>query len=284
VGRSSKRPPKLEPRAQAPPVASPPPTLEALVEQAKLAGSGVPTPGPTEFRRTVERLVAGDRRALGEIAPVRGLDQAGAWKAVAETYGAAPDLVAIDAARTIAATRAARARVCDVAENGGRIAIATAVPASLVTLHLAVARLASAHGGEVVDLVDFGPIRADGRTPRWLRWVGGVAVVSDGDALCATHDGEVAREWMFAIPRPALVIADGPFAEVAWESGVEVVAFAGLDRLGLAVAVGAGSSGAGMVVPMRTDRPARSYRVLEELIAGPAGDRGPGRSDAEAGL
>jgi hypothetical protein len=283
MSRSQKRPPKLEPRVQSAPVSAPP-TLEALVERAKIAGPAAPGPGPTEFRRTVERLVAGDGRALGEMAPMAGLVAADAWKAIGETFGASADLVMIDPQRTVAAMRAARERVCDVAATGARIAIATSAPASLVTLHLAFARLAQDHGGEVVDLADFGPIRADGRNPRWLRWLGGVAMVSDGDALCATRDGEVAREWMFAMPRPALVVADGPFAEVAWESGVDVVAFAGLDRLGLAVAAATARRETGIVVPMRTDRAARAYRVLEELVAGDGADPTPGSPDRETGL
>ena len=283
MSRSRKRPPKLEPRARSTAVSAPP-TLEALLERSKIAGPGAPGPGTNEFRRTVERLIAGDGRALGEIAPMPGLVAADAWKAIAETFGASPDLVMIDPQRTIGATRAARRRVCDVAATGARIAIATSAPASLVTLHLAFARLAVEHGGEIVDLADFGPIRADGRNPRWLRWVGGVAVVSDGDALCATRDGEVAREWMFAMPRPALVIADGPFAEVAWESGVEVVAFAGLDRLGLAVATATARRETGVVVPMCTDRAARAYRALEELVAGGGTDPKPRAPDRETGL
>jgi hypothetical protein len=281
VSRAQKRPPKLEPRAHEAP-AAPPATLEELLERAKIAGPGGSGPGPTELRRTLERLVRGDRRTLGEIAPIDGLMVDGAWKAVDETFGATADAAVIDAARTLAAIRAARAHVGKVAATGARIAIATSAPASLLTLHLAFARLAQSHGGEVVDLVDFGPIRADGRAGRRLRWFGGVAVVSDGDGLCATRDGEAAREWLFAMPRPALVIADGPFAEVAWESGIDVVAFAGLDRLGLAVA--AARRGAGIVVPMRTDLPARSYRILEEIVAGD--DAGPPArgSGSEAGL
>ncbi len=65
--------------------------------------------------------------------------------------------------------------------------------------------------------------------------------------------------------RPALVVADGPFAEVAWEHGIEVVALAGLDRPALAVA--ARRDGRALIVPMRTDRPARAYSPIEELIA-----------------
>ena len=215
------RPPKLEPRAAPASQAAPPPTLEALLEQAKIAGAGS-GPGSTELRHTVERLVAGDRRALGELEPMAGLTHIHAWEALTGAFGATADAPVIDPSRTIAATHCAVARVLEVAARGEQIAIATATahPASLLMLHLAFARLAGATGAEVVDLPDFGPIRADGRTQRWLRWIGGVAVISDGRALCDTQDGEVAREWMFAIPRPALVIADGPFAEVAWEGGV----------------------------------------------------------------
>ena len=266
------RPPKLESRA-ATSQPAPPPTPEALIEQSKIAGAGASGPGSTELRRTVERLVAGDRRALGELEPMTGLTLIDAWAALTGAFGATADAPVIDPSRTIAATRCARERVLAVSARGGQIAIATARPASLLMLQLAFGRLAGAAGGEVVDLADFGPIRADGRTPRWLRWVGGVAVVTDGRSLCDTQDGEVAREWMFAIPRPALVIADGPFAEVAWESGAEVVAFAGLDRPGLALAAAIG--GRCSLVPMRTDRPARGYRVLEELIALPGADFAP---------
>nr|MDP9334107.1 phosphatase [Actinomycetota bacterium] len=208
------RPPKLVPHAEASRPA-PPLTLEALIERSKVAGAGGSGPGSTELRRTVERMVAGDRRALGELDPMMGLTLIDAWTAVTGAFGATADAPVIDASRTIAATRSAVARVLEAAARGARVAIATASPASLATLHLSFARLARANGAEVVDLPDFGPIRADGRTPRWLRWVGGVAVVSDGQSLCDTRDGEAAREWMFAIPRPSLVIADGPYAEVA---------------------------------------------------------------------
>ncbi len=196
----------------------------------------------------------GDRRALGELAPIDGLMVDGAWKAVDETFGATADLVVIDAARTIAAIRAAAG---PRAEGGGdgrarsrsppraRLRCSRCISRSRGSRrHTAARSSISPTSGRSA------PTAAPGAA---LRWVSGVAVVSDGDGLCATRDGEAAREWLFAMPRPALVIADGPFAEVAWESGIEVVAFAGLDRLGLAVAAARG--GAGIVVPMRTDLP-----------------------------
>jgi hypothetical protein len=263
VSRPKNRPPRLEPAVEVAHDAAPP-TPEARLEHAKVAGTGGSGPGPTELRRLLERMALNDRRSLGELAPLRGLSADDAWAAVSETYGATRGVATIDAARTLDATRRAATRIVEVAATGARIALATARPASLLTVQMAWARLAAAAGADVIDLPDFGPIRADGRTPRWLRWIGAVAVVSDGRALCDTADGEAAREWIFAVPRPALVVADGPFAEVAWEAGVEVVALAGLDRPALAVA--SAREGRGLVVPLRTDRPARGYAPIEELI------------------
>ena len=280
MSRAKNRPPRLEPHVAVSHPA-PPPTPEELSERAKIAGPAASGPGPTELRRTVERLALGDRRALGEIAAMAGLTSAEAWAAVTRIYGATTDAARIDPSHTVAAARVAAARVREFAASGGvRVAIATSRPASLLTLHLSFAALARRHGADVVDLADFGPIRADGRTPRWLRWVGGVAVVSDGDSLCDARDGEAAREWLFAIPRPSLVVADGPFAEVALERGIEVIALAGLDRPGVAVAAARG--GRGTVVPLHTDRPTRAYKVIEDLIAGSDSEAGPGPPTAGA--
>ncbi len=255
MSRARNRPPKLEPHIgevhRAPPA-----TPEQLLERAKVAGGSGP-PGPTELRRFVERIVACDRHALGELQPIPALTMHDAWAAFTEVFGATPEHPAIDPARTLAAVRRAALRVRAVGAAGGRIAVATAAPASLLPLHLALVRVARAAGGDVADLADVGPIRADGRASRFLRWFDGVAAVTDGHALCATRDGEAAREWIFVLPRPALVISDGPFAEVAWEAGVEVVAFAGLDRGGLAIAAARGQRCT--LVPLRTDRAPRAY-------------------------
>jgi hypothetical protein len=262
--RSRNRPPKLEPRAAQPTIA-PVPTREELVERAKLAGrAGGPEPGPTELRRLVDHMARGDRRVLGELAPIPGLTALDGWAAITSVFGATPDAPRIDPGCTILGAERAAARVCAVAAGGVRIALATSHPASLLPLHQTFATLARRAGGDVIDLADAGPMRADGRTQRWLRWVDGVATVTDGSALVGTNDGEVAREWLFVVPRPSLVIADGPFAEVAWEAGIEVVVLAGLDRPGLAIA--AARQERCTAVPLRTDRPPRNYAVVRSLL------------------
>jgi hypothetical protein len=262
--RSRNRPPKLEPRVAQPTIA-PVPTREELVERAKLAGrAGGPEPGPTELRRLVDHLARGDRQVLGELAPIPGLTALDGWAAITAVFGATPDAPRIDPGCTILGAERAAARVRSVAAGGVRIALATARPASLLPLHHAFATIARRAGGDVIDLADAGPMRADGRAQRWLRWVDGVATVTDGAALLATVDGEVAREWLFVVPRPSLVIADGPFAEVAWEAGIEVVVLAGLDRPGLAIA--AAREARCTAVPLRTDRPPRNYGIVRSLL------------------
>ena len=66
------------------------------------------------------------------------------------------------------------------------------------------------------------------------------------------------------MPRPALVVADGPFADVAWEAGIDVIALAGLDRPALAVA--ANRDGRGRRRPAADGPTGRGpTRVIEDL-------------------
>jgi hypothetical protein len=115
----------------------------------------------------------------------------------------------------------------------------------------------------VTEQEDAGPIRVEGRASRWLRWLDGVAVVTDGRAVCAA-DGEAAKELVFVLERPALVVADGPFVEAAWEAGIEVIALAGLDQFGLALR--AHRHDRATLLPVRTDRPPGAYRPLVDLV------------------
>ena len=92
--------------------------------------------------------------------------------------------------------------------------------------------------------------------------------MTDGQSLCETRGPEAAAEWLFLVPRPALVIADGPYADAALDAGVEVIALAGLDHCSLAVARQRGRSC--LVVPMWTDRPPGAYRPLLETALGAA--------------
>ena len=251
MSKSRNRPPHLEPSIGNQQVA-PPPTLAEVLERSHVAGRAV-APGPSELRRLVERA-AGDH---GQ--PVLLSD---AWTAVEEVYGATAAEPHIDPEMTIAAARRAVARIIAVAGSGAHISLATSRPASLITFYLALARLARISGGDVADDADSPPLRADGRAARGIRWVDGVAVVTDGLSLCSTRGPEAPQEWLFLVPRPALVVDDGPFADVALDAGIEVIAPAGLDHCALAVARRRDRSC--LVIPMWTDRAPGAYRPLLE--------------------
>jgi Phosphatase len=230
-------------------------------------------PGPSEVRRMVERA------ATEHAQPVL-LDEA--WAEVEEVFGATSADPHIDTALTIAAAHRATARLIEVASSGAHISLATSRPASLITFYLALARLARISGGDVADDDDSPPLRADGRAERRIRWVDGVAVVTDGQALCSTRGPEAPQEWLFLVPRPALVVADGPFADVALDAGIEVIAPAGLDHCSLAVA--RRRERAAFVIPMWTDRAPGAYRPLLEsaLNAAAIPDVSPVPSDGVA--
>jgi Phosphatase len=206
-----------------------------------------------------------------------GGDASETWTAVKAVFGADPDTAVIDPEHTVRAAKVASARIGAVARNGARIAFATSQPASLLGVHATVARLARAAGGEIDDADDTGPLRIDGRTGRSLRWIDGIATVTDGSNLLATTGTDAAEEWMFLIGRPALVVADGPFAAAAVADGVEVIAFAGLDRIDLAVP--ATSTAGCLVVPLHCGRPPRAYaplvRLLEHGFEANAGGKAP---------
>jgi len=257
VSKSKNRPPHLETRV-GPQYIVPPPSLEEVLQRSHVSGASSALTA-SELRRAVERA-AGDR--------VHGAPLDDAWASVGRVFGATVADPEIDPALTITAARQAVARISEVANANARIALATSLPASLLTFHLALARFARISGADVADGDDAGPMRVDGRADRYLRWVDGVAVVTDGQSLCSVRGLEAAQEWLFMIPRPALVIADGPYAEVAVDAGVETIAFAGLDHCSLAV--GPTKNRRCTVVPMWTDRAPAAYRpLLERALATP---------------
>jgi hypothetical protein len=217
------------------------------------------------MRRVVDgdpaTLLGLDRFAHAELDEVRA--------AARDTWGWDPDdaTVVTDPDRTLAALRAARRRVLDVARRRGRILLATGRPASLLPAHQAFARLARSAGAHVLEADEAGPIRAAGRAGMRLWWIGGVAAVTDGSALLPDRGTEAVEELLFAVPHPDLVVADRGFAGGALRAGVEVVALADLDAIALGLAARRGLPAT--VVPIHERRPAAAYAALEPILAAP---------------
>jgi len=103
-----------------------------------------------------------------------------------------------------------------------------------------------------------------GPSGRRVRWVDKVAVLTDGAALLADDSVDAAHEWLFTLARPELVVCDRTYAGVAVASGLEVVAFADLDAVALAVAAWQGR--AIRIVPLDDRRPPGAYTGLLDLL------------------
>lgn len=271
------RPPRLPdrpaPSARVPRVAAPPSAARQLV-LARVCGAH-PSLGPAEVLAAARRLAR--RTSLDGTEPVT-LDEArDALEHVAGPQtGRRPS---IDPDRALAAAADAGARLAAVARQGGRVAFATAAPASLLTLHAAVGAAAREAGADLVEADAAGPY-APGR---WVWWPESVAVATDTVAVLAEHRADAAAEWLFAVGRPDLVVADGVFAHQAIAEGLPAVAVADLDDPLPFVAALRGQ--ATTVVPAVTTRPPAAYRALvgalTDALAASPGANGLGAHDGD---
>ena len=237
------------------------PTLRRRVLEARIAGAHTHF-GRDAVKATMRALVNGDRRAQLGCDGLDGCTPDEVRDALAATHGWDPNAAraTIDPECTVTAIEAAGLRIAEAAQAGARIAVATARPASLLGLAQFVAAEAAALGGRVLAS-DRATI--DGTAGRELWWIGGVAVLTDGTALLAS-DG-AGEDWLFAVGRPDLVVADRAYAGCAIRAGCEVVAWADLDAPALALAAARGRRV--LVVPCNERRPAAAYEVLEDALA-----------------
>jgi hypothetical protein len=253
-------------RAAGPADVRPPSTREQL-KRAHVAGRSAEF-GRDEIVAVMRRVSRNETRSLLGCSPFEGITLAQVRDAVNGVYGwdgtgARPTIAA---RHTIDSFEAACARILEVARGGGRIAFATAAPASLFPVHRVLAAEAVAVGGNVFDAVESAAVGDRGPRSTRLRWLDRVAMVSDGGALL---DGTGARqaaadELLFTIGGVDLVVADRVFAGHALACGLEVVAFAGLDAVALAVAAWRGM--ALRVVPVDEHRPPSAYQPLLDLL------------------
>ena len=261
--RSSRLPPKLpDPSHERPSRSESGPNLRELLKQHHVTGRSLRY-GRDEVLGTMRRVEHGSPTVLLGLPAFPGLTREQVSAAVELVFGWEGDgpRARIAPARTVEGFTAATARVLEVARSGGRLAFATARPAGLLQLLRRLAVRAAAEGATVLtgdETASFGP------AGRRVRWVDQVAVLSDGAALLADDSVEAAEEWLFTLARPELVIADHTYAGVALASGLEVVAFADLDAVALAVAAWQGR--ALRIVPLDDRRPPGAYEGLLDLL------------------
>ena len=272
-------PPPARPGAAGP--AAPVPSARRALIDAHVTGAHARL-GRDAVRHAVRTLTTGDRRAcLGVDLGPCGVEEVRA--ALVKSHGWDPETprAAIDPVATLAALRAATLRLRDAAAAGARIALATTRPASLLGLAQWIA-------GDLADrgatLLVASTASLEGPARRELWWVGDVGVVTDGESLLADDVAVGGHDWLFAVGRPDLVVADRGFAGAAVRAGIETIAWADLDAPALSVAAARGRPV--LVVPLAEQRPASAYdaviRVLDEPAGDPADD--PGGAGPEPGI
>lgn len=216
--------------------------------------------GKSEVVHAVARLASGadDARFGLDLGTVTREE---AWNAIQEGWGWTDDRsrAVIDPDRTLSAFGDAVELLGSVGARGGRVAAATGCP-SLLSLVRAMVTVAADAGAEVLTCDHWGPFAPASRS---LWWVDGVAVVTDGAALLADAGQAAGPEWLFAVGRPDLVVADRGFAGAALDAGHETVVLADLDvpAFGLASA----RSLPAHLVPLAFGLPPSAYAPLVDL-------------------
>ncbi len=261
--RSQRMPPKLPDLAnERPERVDTGPSPGEVLKQQHVAGRSLRY-GRDEVLGIMRRVEHGAPNALYGLPAFPGLTREQVAAAVEVEYGWEGDgpRARIAPARTVDGFTAAVTRLLEVARDGGRFAFATARPAALLQLYRRLAARAAAEAAEVLtghETVGVGP------HGRRVRWIDDVAVLTDGAALLADDSVQGAEEWLFTLARPDLVVADHSYAGVASASGLEVVAFADLDAVALAVAAWQGR--ALRIVPLDDRRPPTAYAGLLDLL------------------
>jgi hypothetical protein len=268
----SRLPPKLpdQARERTPAVPRQPSRRERL-KDAHVAGKSARFTRD-DVQRVVRSLVRGDTTYSLGVPGFTNLTMEHAHTAIGIVYGwdGEGTRPRIDPQSTLNGFERASERILEVAGGGGRLAFATARPASLLGVYRALAIAAADAGGMVLEAPQSSRID-HGRSRLW--WLDGVAAVTDGENLLAHSSAAAADELLFVLPRPDLVVADGWFAGAALAAGLEVVAAADLDAVALAVAAWRGM--AIRVVPLDECRPPHAYRPLLEALGDAVIARGP---------
>lgn len=248
----------------------PPDDRSTLRDLARLgvAGSHARWTEP-EIRDRIRAVVAGEAGALSGLEPVYGATTDDVVAAMATVWGWSHRQVmaSTNPEATLRAFTTLVDRVVEVGESGGTVAVATGRPASLLSLYSALVRMARARGASVIEQHDTAPSVRDGRAGRFLRWVDGIAVLTDGEALLSSAGVGAGVDWVFQVGRADLWLCDHGFAGAALRSGGRIAAFVDFDTIALALAATRVGAEQAVVVPLDDQRPPLAYQILIDLVS-----------------
>jgi hypothetical protein len=185
-------------------------------------------------------LCDGDPQSQFGLSGLTGFSRAEVLAMVARASGFQPDPndrwgpVRVDPERVLRACEAVGDRLALACDRDERIVLATGHPTGLMQLYTKVGRELVRRGVSLLRPADGVSWREGGRH-REIRYVHGVAVLTDRASALHTHSAEP-MERMLEEVRPDLVFADHGWAGAAIEAGIETVSIADVNDPALIVA------------------------------------------------
>lgn len=237
-----------------------------LVEH-RIAGD-VATPRQSNIG-ALRRLADGDERTWFGLRPERAYGFDELLAVMVKRCGVDPDASrtdggdTIDPDLTVDRLDAMAERLAKAARDRERVFFATGHPAGVLAIHLPVAQ-ALLHAGCELLTPGAGTRHEYAGKRREVRYVGGVAVVSDRGELNHTHSPVPMRALLDAGLRPDLVMADHGWAGAAAQAGLDVVCFA--DCNDPALFAGAEEGKVGVVVPLDDNVLPHLYQPLTDHL------------------
>lgn len=144
--------------------------------------------------------------------------------------------VPVDPSRVLDACEEVGDRLAFACRRGERVILATGHPVGLAHLYIELGRELRSRGVRLLQPAEGATWHERDRHHPWqLRYLQGVAILTDRASARHTHSGEPMRR-MLAEARPDLVFADHGFAGAAIEAGVETVSIADVNDPALLVA------------------------------------------------
>jgi hypothetical protein len=246
------------------------PTREALLEHlvsTRIAGD-VNTPRESNLK-ALWRLSRGDPHSWFGLRPGPLWSYEELFAVMVERCGIDPDLDRteggdrIEPDLTITALDAARAVIHEAAADRRDVFIATGHPAGVLAIHLRVAAFLREAGCRLLEPGSGTRVHyADRR--REVRYMAGVAVLSDRGELNHTHSAVPMQRLLADGMRPGLVVADHGWAGAAGEAGIDVVAFA--DCNDPALFAGAATGRVRVVVPLDDNVLPHHYDLVSDYL------------------
>ena len=218
-----------------------------------------------------------------------GLELSGRWNLddvlalMVAKVGVSPDTAhlrgtdRIDPDRTLDALERMSEHLARAARDRSRVLLATGHPAGLLVVQLAVAAALSTAGAAVLtpgDGFSYQSTTRFGRVDRHVRYVQGVAVVSNRGDLNHTHSPVPMRGLLADLVErgealPDLVVADHGWAGAAGEAGITTVGFA--DCNDPALFVGEAEGKVAVSVPLDDNVPPHLYAPMTAYLLHAAG-------------